>query len=58
VVSDGTLTDDGTLSVQVNSVTAASKDSGGGSMMLLSLLSFLCFSVKLVNHSLCKGNYE
>lgn len=58
VVSDGTLTDEGTLSIQVNSVTAASNDSGGGSMMLLSLLSFLCFSVKLVNHSLCKGNYE
>jgi hypothetical protein len=58
VVSDGTLTDEGTLSVQVNSVTVTSNDSGGGSMMLLSLLSFLCFSVKLVNHSLCKGNYE
>ena len=58
VVSDGILTDEGTLSVQVNSVTAASNDSGGGSMMLLSLLSFLSFSVKLVNHSLCKGNYE
>jgi hypothetical protein len=58
VVSDGTLNDDGTLSVQVNSVTTISNDSGGGSMILLSLLSFLCFSVKLVNHSLCKGNYE
>jgi predicted Zn-dependent protease len=58
VVSDGTLKDDGTLSVQVNSVTTISNDSGGGSMILLSLLSFLCFSVKLVNHSLCKGNYE
>jgi hypothetical protein len=58
VVSDGTLTDEARLTVQVNSVTVASKDSGGGSMMLLSLLSFLCFSVKLVNHSLRKGNYE
>jgi hypothetical protein len=58
VVSDGTLTDQGTLSVQVNSVMAVSNGSGGGSMMLLSLLSFLCFSVKLVTHSLCKGNYE
>jgi hypothetical protein len=58
VVSDGTLTDDGTLSIQVNSVMAASNDSGGGSMMLLSLLSFLCFSVKFVNHSLFKGDDE
>jgi hypothetical protein len=58
VVSDGTLTDEARLTVQVNSVTVASKDSGEGSMMLLSLLSFLCFSVKLVNHSLRKGNYE
>ncbi|MFT4807669.1 MAG: hypothetical protein ACI9LX_000990 [Paraglaciecola sp.] len=58
VVSDGILTDEARLTVQVNSVSVASKDSGGGSMMLLSLLSFLCFSVKLVNHSLRKGNYE
>jgi hypothetical protein len=58
IVSDGTLTDEARLTIQVNSLTIAASDSGGGSMMLLSLLSFLCFSVKLVNHSLCKGNYE
>ena len=46
VVSDGILTDQASLNVQVNSVTVEPSDSGGGSMLLLSLLSFLCFSVK------------
>jgi hypothetical protein len=58
VVSDGTLTDQAVVSVQVNSVTVVSSDSGGGSIMLLSFLSFLCFSIRLVHHSLCKGNDE
>jgi hypothetical protein len=62
-VSDGTLTDDASLNIQVNSVTVDSgdsSDSGGGSMLLLSLLSFLCFSVKLYTRttSPCKDSYE
>jgi hypothetical protein len=60
VVSDGTLTDEASLTVRVNSATVVSSDSGGGSMLVLSLLSFLCFSVKLYTKatSLCKGSYE
>lgn len=58
VVSDGTLTDEARLTVQVNSLTPASKGSGGGSMMLLSLLSFVCFSIKLINQPLYKSNDE
>ena len=50
-VSDGTLSDDASLIVQVNSVTVNSGDSSGGSILLLSLLSFLCFSVKLYTHT-------
>tara|TARA_R110002153_G_scaffold202088_1_gene355273 strand:+ start:14912 stop:18115 length:3204 start_codon:yes stop_codon:yes gene_type:complete len=60
VVSDGTLTDEASLNVQVNSVPVVSGDSGdsgGGSMLLLSFLSFLCFSVKLYQ-SINKGRYE
>jgi hypothetical protein len=60
VVSDGTLTDQASLNVQVNSlpvVSGDSGDSGGGSMWLLSLLSFLGFALKLYqSHS--KGSYE
>jgi len=60
VVSDGTLTDQASLNVQVNSIPAVSGDSGvsgGGSMWLLSLLSFLGFALKLYqSHS--KGSYE
>ncbi|GAC19090.1 tandem-95 repeat protein [Paraglaciecola arctica] len=60
VISDGTLTDEASLNVQVNSVPVVSGDSGdsgGGSMLLLSFLSFLCFSVKLYQ-SINKGRYE
>lgn len=60
-VSDGELTDEGSLNVQVNSITIEtdnSGDSGGGSMLLLSLLCFLCFSVRFIHHSLGKGYYE
>jgi hypothetical protein len=57
VVSDGTLTDEAILNVQVNSVPVVSGDSGGGSMLLLSLLSFLGFSLKLYQ-SLNKDRYE
>jgi hypothetical protein len=52
VVSDGTLTDEGSLIVQVNSAPVVSGgsgnsgDSGGGSMLLLSILSLLCLSIK------------
>lgn len=46
VVSDGILTDQASLNVQVNPVTEDPSDSGGGSILLLSFLSFLCFSVK------------
>jgi hypothetical protein len=61
VVSDGTSTDEASLTVRVNSVSVDagnSGDSGGGSMLLLSFLSFLCFSVKFINHSLHRDNYE
>ena len=47
VATDGTLMDEAILSIQVNSLTPASVNSGGGGMLLLSFLSFLCFSVKL-----------
>jgi hypothetical protein len=60
VVSDGILTGEASLNVQVNSipvVSGNSGDSGGGAMLLLSLLSLLCFSVKL-NQSMNKGSYE
>jgi hypothetical protein len=63
VVSDGTLTDEATLTVQVNAAPVVpsgsenSEESGGGSMLLLSLLSFLCFSIKR-HQSPSKGNYE
>jgi hypothetical protein len=60
VVSDGTLTDEASLNVQVDSVPVVSNDSGdsgGGSMLLLSLLSFLGFSFKLYQ-SLSKDSYE
>ena len=63
VVSDGTLTDEASLNVTVNAVmvdSGNSGDSGGGSMLLLSFLSFLCFSAKLYTRSTspCKGSYE
>jgi hypothetical protein len=60
VISDGILTDEASLAVRVNSATVISSDSGGGSILWLSLLSFLCFSVKLYTQatSLCKGSYE
>lgn len=62
VVSDGTLTDDASLNLQVISVAVVSGDSGnsaGGSisLVLLSLLAFLCFFIKLYP-SPNKGNYE
>ncbi|WP_339719280.1 reprolysin-like metallopeptidase [uncultured Paraglaciecola sp.] len=60
VVSDGSLTDEASLNVQVNSVPVVSGDSGGsggGSMLLLSLLALLCYSIKLYQ-SPTKGNYE
>lgn len=63
VVSDGTLTDEARLSVRVTSVTVTSGDSGGGGMLLLSLLAFFCFSARLYSlrynpTSLFKGCYE
>jgi hypothetical protein len=60
VVSDDSLTDQASLNIQVNSVTVNSSNSGGGSMWLLSLLSFLCFSVKLYTQatSISEGSYE
>jgi hypothetical protein len=61
-VSDGVLTDDASLNIQVNTVTTGSDipaDSGGGSMFLLSLLSFLCFSIRLYPYNSCyKDSYE
>jgi hypothetical protein len=41
-VTDGTLMDEAILSIQVNSVTPVSTESGGGSVLLLSFLSFVC----------------
>jgi hypothetical protein len=58
VVSDGTLTDQAVVSVQVNSVTVVASDSGGGSMSWLSVLSFLCFFVRLYKFQICKHNDE
>jgi hypothetical protein len=58
VVSDGTLTDKASLSLQINPIAVVSSDSGGGSIFLLSFLSFLCYSVKLVNHLIDKRCYE
>ena len=58
IVTDGVLTDEARLSIQVNSVTPTTEDSGGGSMWLLSLLSFLCFSIRSFNHSRCRDNDE
>jgi hypothetical protein len=60
LVTDGTVTDEAILSIQVNPLTISTGDSGGGSMLLLSLLSFLCFSVKLCTHATptSKGSYE
>ncbi len=58
IVTDGVLTDEARLSIQVNSGTPTTEDSGGGSMWLLSLLSFLCFFIRSVNHSLCRDDNE
>lgn len=60
VVSDGTLTDEASLNVQVNAIPVApsnSGESGGGSMWLLSFLAFLCFSLTRYQ-SINKGIYE
>lgn len=63
VVSDGTLSGEATLIVQVNSVpvepggTGNSGGSGGGSMLLLSLLSFFCFSLRR-NQLIAKVDYD
>lgn len=54
VVSDGTLTSEATLNVQVNSVPVNSSSSEGGSLWWLSLLSFLCFSARLYTHTTLK----
>jgi hypothetical protein len=48
-VTDGTLMDEAILSIQVNSVTPVSTESGGGSMLLLSFLSFVCLFIKMFN---------
>ena len=63
VVSDGTLTAQASLKITVNAVVVDTSDagnSGGGSMLLLSFLSFLCFSVKLCTRVtyLSKDSYE
>lgn len=60
VVSDGTLTAQASLNIKVSAVVVPPSDSGGGSMLLLSILSFLGFSVKLCARatSRCKDSYE
>jgi hypothetical protein len=58
LASDGLLVDQAIVTVKVNSVTPMASDSGGGGMLLLSLLSFLCFSVRLCKSSILKYNYE
>lgn len=62
VITDGNLSAQGTLSIQVNATSVVQpnnrNDSSGGSVWILSLLSLLCFSVKLVNHQRLKGCYE
>jgi hypothetical protein len=58
VVSDSILTDQAVVTVQVNSVTPIASDSGGGGMLLLSLLSFLCFFVRPCKSLILKYNYE
>jgi hypothetical protein len=58
VASDGLLMDQAIVTVKVNSVTPMASDSGGGGMLLLSFLSFLCFSIRLCRSSTLKYNYE
>jgi hypothetical protein len=45
--TDGTLMDEAVLSIQVNSVTPVSTESGGGSVLFLSFLSFVCLFIRM-----------
>ncbi len=62
VITDGNLSAQGMISIQVNATSIVPPNntggSGGGSIWLLSVLSFLCFSVKLIVRQRVKGSYE
>ena len=55
VATDGTLMNEAILSIQVNSLTPVSRQSGGGSMLLLSFLSFVCLFIRMFRPPAMRG---